>query len=116
MGGIRKDTKPKVILAARNGKEEELWPPTTKEDPDGTYTVGEDGPLQKFEGEDSGSEEDLEQLLPEEEQYSLIFRRSFQSTPRIKKLDQRENVFRLSVGCKERFVTLSLMEGVSLTV
>ena len=61
---IRKDTKPKKILVSRNRKEEEIYPPTPKDELDGTYIVGEDGTLQRFEG-DREVEEELEQVLPE---------------------------------------------------
>lgn len=83
---IRQDTRPKVILVSKNGKEEEIWPSTAQNDPDGTYTVGDDGSLQQYEQRDSElEEEDLEQVMPENEQYNFIFRRSFHNTPRTKK-------------------------------
>lgn len=68
-------------------------PQTHKEDPDGTYTIGEDGTLQRYKEGESELKEDVEQLLPEEEQYNFIFRTSFHTTPRTKKLGQRENIF-----------------------
>lgn len=52
-GEIRQDTRAKVILVSKNGKEEEVWPQTSKEDPNGTYMVGDDGTLQEFVGEES---------------------------------------------------------------
>ena len=42
---IRKDTKARVILVSKNGKEEEVWPSTIEENQDGTYKVGENGAL-----------------------------------------------------------------------
>lgn len=75
-------------------KEEEVWPNTNETDPDGTYTIGEDGTIQPLEEANSEPEEDeSEQLLPEDDHYNFIFRRSFHSTPRNKKSDQRENIF-----------------------
>lgn len=75
-----------------NGREEEIYSPTPREKPDGTYIEDEDGNLRTFEG-DIESEEELERVLPEEEHYNLIVRRVFHTTPRTKKSDQRENIF-----------------------
>ena len=57
---IRQDTKPKTILVARNGKEEEVEPTTSKNYPDGTYVVREDGTMKEFEEDDSDTKEDRE--------------------------------------------------------
>lgn len=82
----RQYTRLKVILVSKNGKEEEVWPPIAREDPDGTYSIGSDGSLQQFEEENGESEEEnLEQILVEEEQHSFIYRRSFHTTPRVKR-------------------------------
>lgn len=54
---IKQDNRPKVILVSRNGKEEEVWPSTHQDDPDGTYIVGKDGTLQPYDKEDTESEE-----------------------------------------------------------
>lgn len=68
-------------------------PSTEQEDPDGTYAVGSDGVLRRYEEEENESDQDLEQVMPEEEHYSFIVRRSLHTTPKSKKSDQRENIF-----------------------
>ena len=55
-------------------------------DEDGTYIEEEDRTRHGFEGDtEEEEEEELERVLLEEEQYSLIIRRSFHTTPRAKK-------------------------------
>ena len=89
---IRQDTRPKKILITRNGQEEETYLPTPRDEPDGTYIEDEEGNLRTFEG-DTESDEDMERVLPEEEQYSLISRRVFHTTPRVKKIRSKREYF-----------------------
>ena len=93
-----------------NGREEEIYSPTPREKPDGTYIEDEDGNLRTFEG-DIESEEELERVLPEEEHYNLIVRRVFHTTPRTKKSDQREIIFQSKCKVKGRVCDLIIDGG-----
>lgn len=99
---IRGDIKPKMMLVSRNGVEEESWPFVGDEEPEGSYRVDETGRLQRYESslEDSEVEEEREQLLPEEEHYNLIMRRSFHATLEHKGSNQRENIFQTKCRIK----------------
>lgn len=97
---IRQDTRAEVILVIKNGREEEVWPSTTEEDGDGPYMVGEDGALQNFEREGIESEEEFKRVMPEEEHFNFIIRRSFHNTLQTRKSDQRENIFQTKCRIK----------------
>ena len=103
---IRKDTKPKVMLVARNGRIEEDWPPVLEDEPDGSYRVNESGRLIRYEHstEEEELEEEMERIMPEDGHYSLVIRRSLHSASEEKESDQRENIFRPSAGLRIKYV------------
>ena len=79
---IREVGRPRAMLVSRNGKEEVVWPSTSKEDPDGSYFVNDEGVLETFEGTEDGKEkEDREVVYPEPEMQNLLIRRNFHATP-----------------------------------
>ena len=70
------------MLVSKNGKEEVVWPTTSKEDPDRSYFVNDEGVLETFEGTEDGKEkEDREVVYPEPEMQNLLIRRNFHATP-----------------------------------
>ena len=67
-----------------NGREEERGTITSEDDPDGTYIQRESGVVTPFVFD---SESDSERHR------ALVIRRSFHTTPKGRKSDQRENIF-----------------------
>lgn len=65
--------------------------PTPEDEYEGTFKVNDLGIMEK--DEDTESDEDVEQVHPEEKHYGMLIRRNFHATPRIVKFDQRENIF-----------------------
>ena len=108
---IRQDTRPKKILVARNGQEEEIYPPNLSDD-DGTYLEDEEGNRRRFEGDTEEEEdEDVERVLPEEEHRSLVIRKSFHTTPLARKSDQRENIFQTKYKVQGKVCDLIINSG-----
>ncbi|XP_057543336.1 uncharacterized protein LOC130821562 [Amaranthus tricolor] len=109
---IRQDTKPKKILVAKNGQEEEMYPPNLSDD-DGTYIEDKEGKWHRFEGdtEEEEEDEDLERVMPEEEHLSLVIRRSFHTTPLAKRSDQRENIFQTKCKIQGKVCDLIIDSG-----
>ena len=125
---VRQDTRPKKILIARNGQEEEIYPQNLSDD-DGTYLEDEEGNRHRFEGdtEEEKEDEDVERVLPEEEHRSLVIRRIFHTTPLARKSDQRENIFQtkckvqgkvcdliIDSGSESNFVSRQLVDELNL--
>ena len=110
---IQEDTKPKVMLVSKNGKEEECWPSVSDEEPEGSYIVNEAGSLQRYESsmEESESEEEREKVLPEDDHYNLVVRRNFHTTPQVKSSDQRENIFQTKCRVKDKICDLIIDGG-----
>ncbi|XP_057543874.1 uncharacterized protein LOC130823266 [Amaranthus tricolor] len=108
---IRQDTRPKKILVAKNGQEEEMYPPNLSDD-DGTYIRDDEGNLQRFEGDtEEDEDEELERVLLEEEHLSLVIRRSFHTTPLAKRSDQRENIFQTKCKIQGKVCDLIIDSG-----
>ena len=93
--GIKEDTKSKMMLVAKNGGEDESWPLVPDDEPEGSYRVTESGRLIKYENstKESELEEERERVMPEDEHYNLIVRRSLHTTLEEKESNQRENIF-----------------------
>ena len=110
---IHEDTKPKVMLVSRNGKEEECWPSVTDEDPEGSYMVNETGSLQKYESsmEESESEEERDRVLPESDHYNLVVRRNFHTTPQVKSSNKKENIFQTKCKVEDKICDLIIDDG-----
>lgn len=72
-----------------------ILPPTPDDELDGSYMLTKLETLQRTDPdqEDSETEEDREQIYPEEEYHTLLIRRSFHTTPKSKVSNQRENIF-----------------------
>ena len=99
---IREEGRPKAMLVSKNGREEVAWP---RDDPDGSYFVNDEGVLETFEGtEESEEEEDREVVYPEQDLQSLLIRRNFHATLKIKPNDQRENIFKPNARLRTKFV------------
>ena len=109
-----RERRPRVMLVAKNGKEEVILPPTPENETEGSYILTNLGTLQRAEpgGSESESEEEVrEQLYPEEGRYQLLIRRNFHATPKAKKSDQRESIFQTKCKIKERVCDLIIDGG-----
>ena len=95
------------MLVSRNRREEVIWPSTSKDDPDSSYCINDEGTLETFEGTNlSEEEEDREIVYLEQELQNLLIRRNFHATPKIKHNDQRENVFQTKCKIKDKICDL----------
>ena len=114
-----RESKPRAMLVAKDGKKEVILPPTPADEPEGSYILTSLGTLQRAElGEtESESEEEVrEQLYPEEGRYHLLIRRNFHATPKGKKSDQRESIFQTKCRIKDKVCDLIIDGGVRLIV
>lgn len=108
---INERERPKTILVNINGKEEERGPLTTPEDPNGTYVQKDTGEVVLYTT-DSEEEYEREQLQPEvDTHHTLVIRRSFHTTPRAHKSDQRENIFQTKCRIKDKVCDLIIDGG-----
>ena len=100
------------MLVSKNGKEEVIWPSTSREDPDGSYFVNDEGVLETFEStEESEEEEDREVVYLEQEMQNLLIRRNFHATLKIKPNYQRENIFQTKCKIKGKVCDLIIDGG-----
>lgn len=108
---IREKDRPKTILVTINGREKEIAPMTSEEDANHTYIQKESKVLTKYTtGLDDECER--EQLHPKNEiHHNLVIRRSFHTTPRVKKSDQRENIFQTKCRVKDKVCDLIIYGG-----
>lgn len=101
------------MLVAKNGGEEESWPSVPSDELEGSYKLTESGRLVRFEHstEESESEEEREMVLPEDEHYNLIVRRSLHTTLEKKESNQRENIFQTKCGVRDKVCDLIINAG-----
>ena len=106
---IRSRDRPKTILVSVNGREEERGTITSEDDPDGTYIQRELGVVIPYV---SDSESDREPLYSEEERHrTLVIRRSFHTTHKGRKFDQRENIFQTKCRVGDKLCDLIIDGG-----
>ena len=102
-------------MVSKNGKEEVIWPSTSREDPDGSYFVNDEEVLETFQGtEDSEEKQNREVVYLEQDMQNLFIRRNFHATPKIKPNDKRENIFQTKCKIKSKICD-SIIDGGSAT-
>jgi hypothetical protein len=89
------------------------WPSVPEDEPEGIYRVSDSGRLVRYEHrtEESDSEEERERVMPEEEQYNLIVRRSLHATLGERENHQRENIFQTKCRIKDKVCDLIIDGG-----
>ena len=106
---------PRAMLVAKDGEERVILPPTPADEPEGSYILTSLGTLQRTKPEDSESSESegehIEQIYPEEGNYHLLIRRNFHTTPKEKRVDQRESVFQTKCRVQNRVCNLIIDGG-----
>jgi hypothetical protein len=100
------------MLVTIEGREEQVGPLTTKEDPDGTYVQTETGELVLYTTDSEEEAGNRESLYPEQDtHHNLVIRRSFNTTLSAKKSDQRENIFQTKCKVKGKVCDLIIDGG-----
>ena len=105
---IRSKERPKTILVNINGREEERGTISSEDDPDGTYIQRESGVVTPYV---SDSESDREPLYPEEDRHRALVIRSFHTTPKGRKSDQREKIFQTKCRVSDKLCDLIIDGG-----
>ena len=109
---IKADTREKVMLVIRNGRLEEDHPHSLENEPDGTYIQDDFGNMVRYEhSTEEDSEEERERVLPEEEHYNMIVRRSLHSTCEEQISNQRENIFQTKCRIGDKVCDLIIDGG-----
>ena len=112
-GRIRADTKPKEMLVARNGRVEEDWPPVAENEPDGSYRMSDSGEMVRYKHstDEEESEEERERVMPKDDYYNLIIRRSLHTASKEKESNQRENIFQTKCRIGDKVCDLIIDGG-----
>ena len=109
---IKADTREKVMLVIRNGRVEEDDPHSLENEPDGTYIQDDFGNMVRYEhSTEEDSEEERERVLPEDEHYNMIVRRSLHSTCEEQMSNQRESIFQTKCRIGNRVCDLIIDGG-----
>ena len=102
------------MLVPIGGRREVKLPPTPEDEYEGSFKVNSYGYMERLEGsttEESEEEGDVEHVYPEEELHNLLIRRNLHTVPKVKNLDQRENIIQTKCRVRNKLCDLIIDGG-----